>query len=344
MNILGGIRAIPQTFLDVISESKRSGMRVVLKLDDFRKDPDFFQKTFLAAAAVINLIISQSPAAASLSKLSFVLKTVNMHDAWAVTKVTRRILFENITPRTIDDNAVAESLTTIIENHLYPDGGVARAEHDRIKEEIAKVCLRREFEDFEDTAGCVSYRDRDEFRNVLQNKWVRSVNGLHRISLKDLEVKLLPVSWTAWANDITWMFCDIGCAGLYLQEWNLVDTAKIAERIGGVAKTISLEAGVYFMLSTGFALRFCEAVNKLRSGTWTVAERNQAKWDAITSIFEFTLYGASYLNAVGHLAIKNTSLLWLTVIAKSVGLISIAVKPKHQFFMERTLPKAAAAA
>lgn len=338
MNILDGIRAIPQTFVDVISSPKQSGMRVVLKLSDLRNDPDFFQKVFQVAFAALNLIISQSAAAASLSRLSFVFHTVNMHDFYFNFTFFRKILFfPNLTPRTIDEFKVRDSLVKVIRTQIAVD-----VMDDAKVLGIATECVKNELESMEKAPGGVSYTDEEEFKDVLQI-WVRKQAGLENISLAALDVARLPVSPLSLVHDFVWVFIELGCAGLYLQEWNLLDTAKYAEKIGGFATQISLLSGVYVLLTTGFALKLCEAVRKLNYDAMTVAERNRAKWDIFTSIFEFSLYGLSYLNSVGHTAFKNSTLLWLTVIAKSFGLISIAVRPKHQFFMDRTLPNVAVA-
>jgi len=137
----------------------------------------------------------------------------------------------------------------------------------------------------------------------------------------------------------------VGCIGLFFQEWKLLDTAKWAERIGHVQgfhwiKSLSFETLVIGLVCTGFTLKLYEAVRKLYDEALTKEERDQARWNIVTSAAEITFYGAIYMNRIGQSAIQPSTIHWLAIFAKSLGLICIASRPARRFFEPKVAPAA----
>lgn len=149
-------------------------------------------------------------------------------------------------------------------------------------------------------------------------------------------------------GNVIWTIVDVGCIGIYLQGWKLLDTAKWAAQIGQYrlfnwVKDCQLGHVVTGLVWTGFTLKLIEAVRKLTDEklVLTSQQKRQATWDVITSTAESILFGATYLSQTGRLRINATYLLCGAIIAKSLGLLAIAVQPKREFFQRPQVASAA---
>lgn len=355
--------------------SQQATMTVISKLPELRNDPEFFQKVCQVAFNAIQLVILHCPAAASLSRFSFALTTANMHDFYCFLKQPRQWFFP-ITGDCIDENKTLRSLTDELYfqfndrspycfSPLVFDGD----KYNQLNT-IAVNCLKAQLGQMREKDD--AYRNVDEFKAVLQRRllttpgtpyysqavvdylklpantpnWQMNLNTLiaSEITAKKMNFTNLKVSirHTPLAERITnwnWAIVDIGCVGLYMQGWKLLDTAKWAARVGQYqglqwVKNQHLDQWVVGLVCTGFAWKLFEAVRKLADEAMTKEERKIARWNVITSSAELVLWGSVFLNLIQKTQISNTYIYSFGVFAKSLGLLSIVARPKHEFFQK----------
>jgi hypothetical protein len=389
MNVQETLRSINQSFGSYCDASLNTAKSVVLKLRDFRNNPEFFQKVCQVAFASLQLIIMRYPGAASLSRFSFALATANMHDFYNFLKFPRQ-WFYPITAESIDENAVLDSLVEtlyreynisdesddeddLVANEREIDDVDKRDDDDMLID--CKIVRNVESEDIESSSdddddkydplrnivrGCLqaqlekmaanndAYRNVEEFKQVLQKR-LQKVNSedfnFSNVRLDDVKIFLRHTPLIEKLTNFVWTLVDIGCVGLYSQGWNLIDTAKWAERMGQYpgfqwVKNQTLDTWVVGLVCAGFALKLLEASRKLQDEALTEEERDRARWNIRTSKAELIYFGIIYLNAIGQTDIANKNVQWLAIFAKSLGLLSIALRPKHRYFQQ---PSAASA-
>lgn len=412
------LNTVNQDFKSYFNDVKQNTLAVIVKLKDFRNDPEFFLKICQVAAAALHLIIARYTTAVPLVKLQATLETASMHDFYRFLQQPRR-WFCPVDAMTIDENAVLDSLEEAL-CQVFNVGGFPSVTPtgdgdetvDSIEEEteqlptcegnpevrlIAKAYLQKQLEDM-NTFGD-AYASVEEFKEALQKRFeatgkdkkgnpltekdangnpIKDVHGnpvlvqgthlgkicivngevklycpeddeegdietfdMGNISLEDIENIEVPLRHVPLGERFTnflWGLVDIGCVDLYFQAWKLVDTAEQAERIGTKypafqwVKSQSLELWVRGLVCGAYAVKLFEACRKLRDEQLTDEQRRHAKWHSVTAVAELISNGAGFLDRSGLKSINPTYLQWLTIVAKTVGLLEIATKPRHKFF------------
>lgn len=137
--------------------------------------------------------------------------------------------------------------------------------------------------------------------------------------------------------NVNWLVVDVACVACYLKEWQLLDLAKYAARIGqvrglGWVNTQHFDSWFYASITSGFLIKLTIATKQLWKAESTPKEKTRARWDIVTSVAEAALYAASWAGQVGIIRRDDTRLAWITLAAKSLGVMSILVRPKYEFF------------
>jgi hypothetical protein len=207
-----------------------------------------------------------------------------------------------------------------------------------------------------------AYRNLGEFKDVVQrrlhnmkevdfNKYEFnqiSLQALKAVDFSDLNEKNPNYHVAKWIRhvplaeritNLNWSIVDIGCVGLYLQGWELLDTAKWAEKIGQYpvfqwVKNHQLDTWVIGLVCTAFSWKLFEALRKLLDEELTAQEKRRAIWNVFTSVAELALFGAIFLNHIGQTKFNNVHLQWLAIGARSLGTLSIVTRPEHEFFQQ----------
>lgn len=344
MNVSRPWYALPQSIATYCDATQQATLSVMTKIRDFRNNPELFQKICQVTGAVLQLIIIHHPERDHLKRLWATVSAAGMHDFYSGLKLPVWGLF-HVSAECIDENKVLKSLIEILMKQV-PDIGNTKEEREKGLHQKAKEYLQSQLKDM--TEQSYVYRNVEEFKGVLARRLKDSEDPEYdftTVDLAGLDVPLRHVPLLERIANFNWAIVDIGCIGFYFHAWNLLDTAKWAEKIGQYqgfqwVRHSSLEHWVVGLLTTAFALKLVEAVRKLRDEVLTQQEIRQARWNAITSCAEVILFSSVYLNLMGLTKFNTIHIQCLTILAKSLGILSIVTKPKHQLFQ---MPSSAAA-
>lgn len=324
-------------------------------LKNARNNTDVFQKTCQVAFAAIQFT-NWYKDTNYLSKFTFVLSTVNMHDFYLIFKEPRQYFFP-VTADSIDASAVLNDLVAKMTQQLpvgTPEAAIRTFAQRQLRLQLEVMASNQD-----------AYRSVDEFKEVLQSRIRTAVDfrettedgaveiyNVAAITLVDLTVPVVPTSLIERITNKNWLFVDIGCVALYFQGWNLLDTEKLANSVGKCqvlgwtlnqnraynwAVAQSLEAWVRGAVCTGYALKLYQASRHLLTEQLTEDAKTRERWDVITSTFELIYNGAGYLNKIGALRVSPGFIFLAAIAAKGLGIMSIMSKPKVNY-----LPAAAA--
>lgn len=320
-----------QEALNRLSQSLRNGCDHTLQITKaasltlykYRNNPEFFQKICQIACQALQLLAIHSPKFAYLERFSVTLRTVGMQDVYNTFKLPRQWFFP-VRAETIDENGVLNSLVEILRQNQIPQDL-----HQGIQ-----ACLQAQLKQM--GAHDDSYATVEEFKDVLQRRLSTVNNGAyHHIQLTNLRVPLRQMPFLERLTNWNFTLVDFGCLGIYLQEWQLLDTAKWAQRVGQYSSfNPSLPTCVAALVTSGFALKLIEATRKLLRDALTPEERKLAQWNCGTSTLELIASSAFLLNHLEKIKISTSLILFLAIFAKAVGLLSIICKPSHQFFQQ----------
>lgn len=330
---------IPEPIRGIAYQSGQNAAALLLKVKDLRNDVEFFEKVGQAASYCIQLLMLNYPGT-SMSKLELALQTVLLHDAYSFLKKPREWIYP-VSAEMIEENEILASLTEVLQDQIDPN-------HLNVPgvQTLAEECLEHRLGSMRRSGD--AYKSVDAFKEVLKRQIQETDDpnfDLSTVDLTDLDVPLRHVPILERVTNWNWAIVDLGCVGLFLHEWKLLDTAKWAENIGQVpgfqwTRSQSLETWVVALVCTGFTLRLVEAARKLQDEALTEEETRAARWQIVTSIFEFSFYGAIYLNRIGKSSIQHSTIQWLGIVAKAFGLVYIASRPAHQFFQPYVAPAA----
>lgn len=229
------------------------------------------------------------------------------------------------------------------------------------KEELRKLlqgCLTAQLDQM--SAKNDAYRNINELMKVLQARLHKfsdedfdkykfstiTLVGLQETDLSELNEENDEYDVSRWIRhvpliekivNLNWAIVDLGCVTWLMQEWRLLDTEKLSDRIGQYrcfqwVKNYRLGSWVIGLVCTAFAWKILESVRKLRDETLTSQEKYQANWDVFLSLVELVYFGAIYLNHIGKTQTNNAYIHMLAIGAKSLGLIRIATRPKYEYF------------
>jgi hypothetical protein len=263
-----------------------------------------------------------------------------MHDFYSFLKQPNQWLFP-VSADMIDENAALNSLKRVLQAQLDPANS-----HMQAVEELAKNNLEVRLRSMREHGD--SYRSVDEFKNVLtrhiqrhtKNHSIFTQDQINSINLVDLTVTLRHIPVGERITNFNWKIVDILCIGFFMREWNFLDTAKWAERVGQWpsfqwVRDQHFDTLLMGLICTGFITKICEAAKKLFIDDLTQEEKTQTRWDVVASTAELAFYGAIFMNMIGKTAIAQSRICWMGILAKSLGVISIAMRPEHQFFQPK---------
>lgn len=364
-NISGAFRDVSQSFGNYCNTMHQNALSVGVRFKELRNDPEFFQKVCQIAYASLQLIASLD----AVSSIFFT--TAAMHDFYRVIRYPRHWFFP-VDSKAIDEFAALKDLTHYLAQEIV---GKAESVFDEEEEEIelrdevldtllcdiVKECLKDQLKLMEDNND--AYRSLDEFIGQLQKR-LRKVES-EDFNFGDFKFSELDLSGLNEANreyhvsqwirhvpliekimNINWAVVDVITVAWCAKEWNLFDTAKHAATIGQCrgfqwVQNQNLEHWLIGLVFSAYAWKLLEAVRKLRDEALTTEEKHQARWNAVASLAEMAFFGSLFTNLIGKTQINNAYVHLLAIGAKSLGLLSIATRPRHQFFQQ---PEAAPAA
>jgi hypothetical protein len=303
----------------------------VVKLKDYRNNPEIFQKIFQIIVESIQLYNWHHQVVA-FPKLVKTLSTANLHDFYQIIKEPREFLCpikaDVINAPQLLENVVAKLAAA------YPihDQQALRA--------LAKNQIDLQLKIM--AANDDAYHSTQDFALVLERGLKKAFQpymgaDANRIDLSDLDVPTFAPTLVDRIVNLTWTFVNFGCVGLYASGWNLLDTGMWAHRIGqhkgfNWIKNQSLETWVRGAVCLAFSAKLFEATRKLSDERLSPNARTNAKLDAISALFEVVYQGAGYIN---HRAILNISPGFIhsaAIFAKGVGLVCICLRPKPNYF------------
>ncbi len=182
-------------------------------------------------------------------------------------------------------------------------------------------------------------------KDVGNNTETFDVLKLSLADIKNVNVPLRHVPLLDRLTNWLWAIVDLQCVALYLHGWNLLDTAKWAAQIGQYPgcqwiKTQSLELWLRGLVCVAYSTKLLEACRKLADERLTDAQRRDAKWHRVTSLVELVYNGAGFVDAIGLKKINPTTIHWLAIVAKTMGLLEIVTKPRPKFFEIAAAPAA----
>jgi hypothetical protein len=359
--ITGAFHHLSQEVKNYCRATQRAYIFIVLKSKELRDNTNFFQKVCQVANAALQLIIIRSSQAASLASFSFVLATANMHDFYRFLNHLRDI-FVPVNANNLNENIILDDLVEYFNAQI----GVLPNEKAQLRE-FLKAKLNAQLNQMLKYGD--AYYNLEDFKKVLKTRLEKetaaefnqygflqiTLDQIKGVELTDLKKENEDYHVAYWMRkaplterimNLNWMVVDWGTVAVCFQEWKILDTAKWAARIGQYpglqwVNNFRLSSWVIGLVCSAFGLKFYEAVRKLADEALTPQEKRNACWDAVSSLGEFILYGAVFLNHIGKTRFDNVYIHCFAIVAKSLGLLSIATKPKHEFFK---LPNAAPAA
>lgn len=326
---------------------------VAKKLKALRDDPEFFQRICQVVSSALLIKSIQGTQPSPLSELSHVFSAVNLQDVYRLFEIPFRYYFP-INIQTLDDKATLTSLIKVLCIHfdvIFEEsdaGHIVEIEDENIKF-FAETFLEKQLKSMEESGD--AYRTADEFKAVLQ-KYFQQLKVVNRdlsgvdtpydfgsLDLDELQVALTPPSRIAQLENFNWNVVNCSCLFLYLQEWNLMQTARWAENMGNYPdfrwfNVQSLEIWTRGMVCSAFSLKLCEAVRLLWKEPLTSQMHRKACWDVAISIVELISNGAFILQLKGYWRANLVHLHLFTITAKGIGMMEILTRPSHKFFEE----------
>jgi hypothetical protein len=146
--------------------------------------------------------------------------------------------------------------------------------------------------------------------------------------------------------NVNWLLVDLGTTVSLLKLWNLVDTGKMAKSLGqtkifnkrlfNFIGTKPLEVWVRAGICTGFALNLANVANKVYNATaaTSASDVRKLKIDAVANAAELIYHGTAFISEYGIRVISSRYLDALSIVARSVGLVCIALQPKPAYISQ----------
>ncbi|CAF23132.1 hypothetical protein [Candidatus Protochlamydia amoebophila] len=308
----------------------------VIKLKKYRNNPEIFQKTAQIAISIIQYY-NWHHGIVVYPKLERTLSTANMHDFYQILKEPRGFLCpikaESINaPQALEN--IVNKLCVIFPN--FDRGALRQTVQKHLQAQLDSM-----------VANDDAYTSTEDFALALQNRLqepiadLTSSSILNVVDLNDVKIPVIHRTLVDKIVDVTGLFINMGCVGLYTNAWNLVDTGAWAMRIGqnsgfGWVKYQSLETWVRGGVTFAFGAKLFEATRKLLDEKLTPTARRNAKIDAISSLFEFVYQGVGYLNHRNILKVSPGLFYAGAIITKGVGIACVLARPKPNYFETMT--------
>jgi hypothetical protein len=311
------------------------------KLEKWREDTEIFKKVGQVAESCLRLAALLS-VSTPFPRLTSVVTVVALHDFYRFLKIPVKFIFP-IDAEAIDD----EQLLTNLVNHMNQNNQAFAAHQQGTDEGGLKALVRsilvkllKNMYDLD-----YSFRDVDQFKNALQERFdgpdgvqLRQIGVL---DLTGLKIPLKPVFLLDRKIKIDWLGVDIATVLFNCKEWNLVDTAHLANQVGrysalSLLKSQSLLAWVLGAVCLGYSLEFAKAgCQLLFAKHLTGDERKRARWSLIASLGEAILFGSLFLDDRQFMQIPSASIFKIAIFSRSLGILSIVNKPAKEFCMIR---------
>jgi hypothetical protein len=306
--------------------AQRAGS-LVIRVKELKSNPDIFQKTCQIAAASIvgfNLYCGGT----HLSKLTVtLLNTANMHNFLGILKIPYKLVY-NINSQTVNALKLQEALELQLTQTDDNPQQVSLVARQAITDQLTEMDVRD-----------IAYRKESDFKNALEAR-VKLV-----YPAANLDGLRVPVS-TPLLNKLSsdsFLALDLVCIPLYLHGWNLsvsrlafqgmqkMGLAKQAQTIGQTkvfqwAGQQNLGTWAWSLCSLSFGLQMLEAMRQLRDEPLTPTQRMRMEWTRVSSAAELAL------STAGLMQVSPGMFTILTIITKSIGILSIAYRPNMRFF------------
>lgn len=341
--VLGAINDFSQTCGNYCYETQQAGLSGILKLKEMRNHPDIYQKIGQLAHSSLQFMMMMNIApGAKLAELSVAIAgAVGMHDFYRVVQYPRHWFFP-VNAESIDEDVVLKDLVS----YLIASVPVGKpVPHEGELRAVVQQCLKAQLELMADKDD--AYRNLGEFIGQLEKRlrkedqdwFVESgFSGLKQSEEYDLTKWFRHVPTLEKITNISWVVADVLANAWWLGvAWNIVNLDKCAETIGQYrafawVKNQNLETCLIGSVCVGFAWRLLESVRKLRDEKLSDIEKRQMEWNTVTDATNLVFFGAIFTNMISQTKINNTWILALSVGARSLGLLSLLIKPKREFF------------
>ncbi len=337
------IQASMQSFVDYLDAAKQNAFASVKALKELRNDPDVLQKTLQVGYASLQLIMEKFPSASYGRLSSTCTLAAGMHDFYRIVQYPRDLFFP-INAEGINEFNLGQDLFKFINEKYFVDG--LSKEEANLLETILIDELTKQLELM--NANSDAYRNFAEFLSQVEVRLKKNKDlDFSEIDLSNVEdiEKNYAKRWTRYPSTIekimglNWGLTDVLAIVWWGREWKLIDTAKIADRIGQYPvfqqfKEYQLETILIGAVCSAFVLKLFEAIRVLRDEDLTEQDLFKYSSNVATSLAELAFYGSIFGNLIGKTQIKPVVINTLAIAAKVIGIISLATRPKHKFFQE----------
>lgn len=312
----------------------------ILTCDKVLSDVEAFQKTCVLGESLIrafNLYYHTN----YLTEFTKFLDIAQSFDFYGFCRIPRYFFLPYRADR-IDENTLLDDLETVLceewglggydeDPNEYYDPDV----HQFAKEQLAAFLAHMGEEE-------VAYHSEEGMRTALKNYLVLSLkknkDNVHAdfdpdfIDLNSLPIPLRKNRVLEVIIDFTFIFVDIGCIPVFLQEWSIVNLSSVVDRLSQI-KFFSwigqqnLDDNVRKLMCVGFILQFFNALYTLHL-TDKPEDAKDAKWMLAASAAEF-LYNITILKR------KNIRIITgFAILAKTLGLIQFLMIPKPSYLTD----------
>lgn len=311
----------------------------ILTCDKVLSDVEAFQKTCILGESIIqafNLYYQTN----YLTEFVNFLDIAQSFDFYGFCRIPRYFFLPYQADR-IDDNALLDDLEIV----LCENWGIGECEdpkeygdpdvHQFAKEQLTAFLTHMSEEE-------IAYHSEEDLRTALKNCLFLTLKknkdntpeGFDPdfIDLNSLSIPLKKTRVLEVIIDFTFIFVDIGCIPVFLQEWSLINLSGVADRLSQIRflswiSQQSLDDNVRRLMCAGFILQFFNALYTLCL-TDQSEDAKAAKWMMAASAAEF-LYNLTILKR------KNIRIITgFAILAKSIGLIQFMITPKPSFLTD----------
>ncbi len=331
-------RAVCTSLTNYCEKAQQTILTTILEINEIRLDPEGFQRICLVALSILQGInyYCERP---YLPQLVAILDISNTLDFYGFLKIPYQ-LFHAIDSNKIDEFRTQKQL----EHQLCLNWGIGQENEEGLKQnstihDFSQASLRTFLKQM--SAYDLAWIDDKEFSQVLQ-KWMvgeltaqpdHLLNGCtaHQIDLQKLKVIQKENTWLENLTDLTFLTVDVICVPTFLRDLNLLELASYANSLGRFklfswVPGQSLDTWVRGGLCIGFFVRFLETCRTLKYDRLGESTKKRAYWELAVSITEFAF------NISAFSQVREPVVIFLTFIAKSIGIASLAYRPSPHFF------------
>lgn len=303
---------------------------LIVSTKELKDNPYIFQKVCQVAFSII-LAINLSQGGKLLSKLTATLmSTAGIHNFLGFLKLPYEWLY-SVNIDTIDDIGLHKNLTMKL---------------NRINgENLARGAIINLLEEME--AKDIAFRNVGEFKKALEKKLKKfipkTIPPVADVKLgENFKVPLKKLPLGEIITNISFSSVDLMCIPLYLQGWNVnfcKNTSDFMKYMGLEAQAQSFGQSKVFqwaqsqdlskitwgLCSLSYALQVYESIRQLRDEKLNKNQRDRMELRLIAASVELILSTAGFIKA------SQAWMVSLTIITKTIGILSIACRPGMSF-------------